>query len=461
MKELRTPYMIHLFALLHAGIVLLSHALHIRDELLLTAVTIALIYIIAARKHQNIGIIAASIITGNFLGFTIGTYGAQLLRIVITNDAWLHALTSLITTEILGFSFLFLFSFFNAHKQQNDTSPETHWAPNIRQIFLVIGGILLLRICYSLVFSEFMSDEGSSRAIRMLLGNSLAVVTLLCGNVIYIRTTRHFGWTNRPSGYITGLILESLLLASVTACIVGYDLPFGTTTPFREATFLQLLAITFLVNIGIYVLVFLSDYAWQARHNLYAERDKRHFAQFRYNLLKQQVNPHFLFNSLNILNGLVEEQKNAEASQYIRKLAKLYRYMLQNEKESVVRLSDELEFTAQYIDLLKVRFPNGFSVEMQIEPQTKNAYVVPCSIQLLIENALKHNAVRTENPLRITISTHEGHISVNNNIQPKYSDTEGTHLGLKNVAQQYRDIAGKEIVIRQTPDQFYVELPLI
>ena len=184
-------------------------------------------------------------------------------------------------------------------------------------------------------------------------------------------------------------------------------------------------------------------------------------AQYRYMKLKQQVNPHFLFNSLNILDCLVCEEQTEKASLYIHKLAGIYRYMIKSEDEEVVPLRDEITFVEQYIDLLSIRFPEGFNVQMSIQEELTRKYVLPCALQLLIENATKHNAVNTENPLTIKVEADEASVRVTNNINPKVGLVESTGLGLKYLRQQYLDICGKNIAIEQTDGTFSVTLPLI
>ena len=184
-------------------------------------------------------------------------------------------------------------------------------------------------------------------------------------------------------------------------------------------------------------------------------------AQYRYLKLKRQVNPHFLFNSLNILDCLVCEEKTEDASTYIHKLAGIYRYMIKSEDEDVVPLRDELNFVNQYADLLKLRFPKGFEVEIDVPQEAMSRYVLPCSIQLLIENATKHNAVSAENPLLIKVVVSDGLVSVSNNIIPKVTKSESTGLGQKYISQQYMDLSGKKIEIRSDNGEYCVTLPLI
>ncbi len=211
----------------------------------------------------------------------------------------------------------------------------------------------------------------------------------------------------------------------------------------------------------VILIIFLAGYAVSARRKAEKEKEKRHLAQFRYMKLNQQVNPHFLFNSLNILDCLVTENKNEQASTYIHKLAGLYRYMLKSEDETIVKLRDEMEFCGQYVDLLLVRFPEGLEVSINIAPEYEKLSVVPCSVQLLIENATKHNSVSTDKPLRISIDAGPDGITVRNNLSPKLSHGSSTGLGLKYIRQQYNDLAGKDITITKGEDDFTVVLPFI
>ena len=191
------------------------------------------------------------------------------------------------------------------------------------------------------------------------------------------------------------------------------------------------------------------------------EKEKANLAQYRYLKLKRQVNPHFLFNSLNILDCLVCEEKAEQASTYIHKLAGIYRYMIKSEDEDLVTLREELEFTSQYVDLLKVRFPKGLQVMIDVPEDTKARFVLPCSIQLLVENATKHNIVSAENPLVIKIESKDEYVSVSNNIIPKVTQVQSTGLGQKYIRRQYLDLSGKAIGIERTETEYKVTLPLL
>ena len=191
------------------------------------------------------------------------------------------------------------------------------------------------------------------------------------------------------------------------------------------------------------------------------DQEKARLAQYRYMNLSQQVNPHFLFNSLNILDCLVCEEKTEQASTYIHKLAGIYRYMLRIEQERLVTLRDEMEFVEQYVDLLKVRFPEGLDISIDIPEDKMGRRVVPCSVQLLIENATKHNSISEDKLLRIGVRCEDDSIVVSNNLNPKVSNGPSTGLGLKYLREQYRDVSGKEVTVQMTDKDYTVVIPLI
>ena len=135
--------------------------------------------------------------------------------------------------------------------------------------------------------------------------------------------------------------------------------------------------------------------------------------------------------------------------------------MIKSEDEDFVLLSDELTFVGMYIDLLKVRFPEGFEVIIDVKEEDKARFVLPCSIQLLIENATKHNSVGMDNPLVIRVVSDGGQVMVANNIIPKVTKVQSTGLGQKYIRQQYLDLSGKAISIERSEEEYKVTLPLL
>lgn len=182
----------------------------------------------------------------------------------------------------------------------------------------------------------------------------------------------------------------------------------------------------------------------------------------KYQQLKAQVNPHFLFNTLNILISLINSNPH-KATEFTKQLASIYRYLLSNDKQDVVLLSEELKFVQQYAKILNIRYGEGIKINI---PQATDVAVlsmriIPTAIQILIENACKHNIISTTNPLTISIIIDDNKIIVNNNIAPRPIPADSTGLGLKGLKEKYKIIANKEIEIKQTDTTFSVAIPLM
>lgn len=181
--------------------------------------------------------------------------------------------------------------------------------------------------------------------------------------------------------------------------------------------------------------------------------------KYQYRNLKSQVNPHFLFNSLNTLSEMVYGDVK-KADNYIQKLSGIYRYILENEDTDLVPLNEELEFVKQYFSLQKERDSDKISLKIDI-PKAGEYRIIPVSLQLLVENALKHNSMSYENPLDINITQSQEHVVVSNNIQRKNTLESSTQTGLSNLKYRVKLITGKEIIVREENGRFFVKLPII
>lgn len=180
----------------------------------------------------------------------------------------------------------------------------------------------------------------------------------------------------------------------------------------------------------------------------------------RYNALKSQTDPHFLFNSLNSLNGLIGYD-DERAHEYVVQLSSVFRYIIQ--ERPLVTLAEELEFTESYIYLMKIRYGDAFTVEMKVCHRYREYPILPFAIQTLVENAVKHNIVSRNKPLKLVISTTDDEVLVvENNLQLRMDAREGSGLGLSNLNERYSLVFKKQIHISQTQDnQFRVEIPLV
>ncbi len=180
----------------------------------------------------------------------------------------------------------------------------------------------------------------------------------------------------------------------------------------------------------------------------------------QYEVLKNQLNPHMLFNSLNTLQSLVRENQN-KAQDYIQELSRVLRYTLQSNDSQSVSLREEMDFASAYIFLLKMRFENNLQFDIQINKSFETYHLPPMAVQVLIENAVKHNEISNRKPLTIHVSTDtEGYLSVSNPIQSKWTATPGTGIGLVNLAKRYHLLFKQDIQITEDKE-FTVRIPLI
>ena len=221
-------------------------------------------------------------------------------------------------------------------------------------------------------------------------------------------------------------------------------------------------ALIILVVTTLLALIFMVNFALQMQREASAQRSRRHKAEFSYMTLKNQINPHFLFNSLNVLDSIIQGGgSREEASEYVQKMASLYRYVLKQEGKRLVPLKEEVEFARTYQELIRIRFPEGLAFRPDFSDEDLYGYIVPGTLQLLIENAIKHNAISADNPLVVTGRIEDGAIVVENNRIPKLTPVSSTGIGLQYIRNQYRDIAGKEILVRETEESFSVTIPII
>lgn len=457
-RNLSTTWIIHIFAILHAVVALSCRLAGIEDELLLTILTMTMALIVCTKSGLNVDLTAAAIIVMNIFGYFIGNLGADILQTFMSQPYAIHALSTLATTEILGWSIVALTSLFNLRRKSNNKSSDISY---LSWLILAMCGIFVLRLSIVVFFSGGSIIEGDVyETSAMVFSNSFSLITLICINVLYVRYARRYSQKWSKTSSLLVFLAFTVTAAFFESILAGAGIPIRLSNVFNEG-FPLLYATSLLAQIAVYCVVYIINYALSIRSQMKEEREKANMAQYRYVKLKHQVNPHFLFNSLNILDCLICDNNTEAASAYTHKLAGIYRYMLKSEDEMVVSLRDELVFVELYTDLLKERFPVGFHVETSVPEELMARFVLPCSIQLLIENATKHNAVSEEEPLVIRIEAEGESIRVTNNRIPKVSKSPSTGLGQAYIKQMYRDLSGKEVKIEETDKIYQVTLPLI
>jgi sensor histidine kinase YesM len=179
------------------------------------------------------------------------------------------------------------------------------------------------------------------------------------------------------------------------------------------------------------------------------------------NSLKEQVNPHFLFNTLNTLSSLIRLEKKQEGLQFVDDLAKVYRYILESENKVLVRLKYELEVLQSYYFMLQKRFGQHLQIEIDIDEALNNSMIPPMVLQHLVENAIKHNIISSQDSLLIQIFNENDVLIVKNKVQPKTEKQKSLGLGLPNLIKRYKLIADKDVIVQELNNEFIVKLPII
>ncbi len=219
--------------------------------------------------------------------------------------------------------------------------------------------------------------------------------------------------------------------------------------------FIVCLVIVFLVLVALSLFIFWRTKILKEKHLIENER-----IVFELETLRNQFNPHFLFNSFNTLAGIVETDPQ-KAVLFIEKLADFYRELLTYREKKFISLAEELKLLENYIYLVEQRFLGKIKFDLQIPLDLFSKQIAPFSLQLLLENAIKHNTTSRENPLTIKIYAKNNHIIVQNKVDLKTSGVKSTGLGLQNLNKQYELISDRKIVIDHSGDTFTVEIPLI
>ena len=180
----------------------------------------------------------------------------------------------------------------------------------------------------------------------------------------------------------------------------------------------------------------------------------------KFDALKNQLDPHFLFNSLNVLTSLIEENPD-KAQDFTTSLSKVYRYVLEQKNKDLVSVDEELKFAKTYMSLLKMRFEDSIVFDIPEQASNPESKVVPLSLQLLLENAVKHNMVTEKNPLHIKIYEKDGLLIVENNLQIKQIVKKSSGVGLSNIMQRYQLLTKRKVIINQQADSFAVAIPML
>ncbi len=296
--------------------------------------------------------------------------------------------------------------------------------------------------------------------------NFAFAITITVVNTYYFDTLNRFlSWEIKPlARLITGVLgsviltMGCLFILITLVRMIVFDQEFSKASSNHGADFYTFgLLITMIVS-----LIFHAFYFYKELQGRRVKEQKviAGTATAKFDALKSQLDPHFLFNSLNVLVSLIEENPKA-ATRFTTSLSKVYRYVLEQRSKELVSIDEELRFARTYVTLLKMRFEDSLIIDIPESSIDAEGMIVPLSLQLLLENAVKHNIVSDQQPLELKVYEENGHLVVQNNLQTKAVVKKSSGVGLQNIASRYALFSDKQMTIQEEEQYFKVNLPII
>jgi sensor histidine kinase YesM len=326
--------------------------------------------------------------------------------------------------------------------------------------YFFAGATILILVIVGILFSP---KEWTTLQVATVIWIVLAALLLWFGNSLISRLLdKKITWLQYGNirFFLQLFIIIVYSLSVINGLYLGLKIYFTDGLP----TLLQLLvtnvygALIIIPMSSIYFgLYFLKS--WN-KSQLEAERLQKESAKAKFKALVNHLDPHFLFNNLNILSALIDIDTK-QSQKYLEKFAEVYRVVLQTDNDQLVSLRKELEFVEAYIYLINIRFEDLLSIEIKIPESKKDAQLPPLTLQMLIENAMKHNIITEERPLSIKVSAAGNFLTIKNSLNQKPMEANNTGSGLENIAMRYEYFTDNKLVIENNGTEFIVKAPLI
>ena len=337
----------------------------------------------------------------------------------------------------------------------------------IRELVRSLGiGVIIFLIVILINFIYGAKIAFNNELGELFLYTMLYSVTLGYANqmvFVYLDkkfATERFSLKRMVVGFVSSFVV-TLFIIFLLRIFTDVIIEGGTFEKYwaneRLANYVFAVVMTFIV-----LLCFYTFYIYKAYSDSKVKEQKiiAGTASAQFESLKNQIDPHFLFNSLNVLSSLIEENPD-NAQKFTTSLSKIYRYVLEQKDKELVSVAEELAFAKTYMNLLKMRFENSITYEIPANFDNLDAKVVPLSLQLLLENTIKHNVVSEQKPLHIKIYIENNYLIVENNLQKKEVLGDRKGVGLQNIVNRYGLISGRKMLIEESPTFFKVKIPIL
>lgn len=336
-----------------------------------------------------------------------------------------------------------------------------------REIVKASGiGLIIFTVLFFLAMAQGKAIKWNNDLLINFLFIMLYTVILYAANYfVFVAMDRLFG-TNRLSprrllaGFLSSLVVSMfvifLLRIFEDVMVEGKSLA-GFFAEEKLENYYTAIIITLIITFAAHVFYFYKKYQ---ENRVKEQKIIAGTASAKFETLKNQIDPHFLFNSLNVLSSLIEENPDS-AQRFTTSLSKVYRYVLEQKDKELVSVQEELAFAKTYMNLLKMRFENSVFYEAPQHISNPDAWVVPLSLQLLLENTIKHNVVSQQKPLHINIYEEGGYLVVQNVLQKKEVLQDRRGVGLQNIVSRYSIITTRKVRVEETKEYFTVRLPIL
>lgn len=335
----------------------------------------------------------------------------------------------------------------------------------IGPIFIIAIAIYLFDTTRMFSLGNYQPKTGTDELIRFSIYLLYSAVLGYANFWVVAYLSKKIPWEVNPKKRaiygIIGAVLASLAAIFFIRIITEIIINGKSWSVFiaNESVFIYIytLFITLIIVLIFYVINF---YKALTKNVIQEQQSIVKTETAKYETLKSQIDPHFLFNSLNVLSALIAENPE-KAEDFTAKLSKIYRYVLEQKEKNLVLLSDELAFAKQYLELLQMRFENALVFSFPKDKALDKYKIAPLSLQILLENAVKHNVASKNSPLEINIKIKQGSLLISNNLNPKKLLQKSSKKGLQNIIDRYALLTIKKVHIDKTNKHFIVRLPLL
>ncbi len=331
-------------------------------------------------------------------------------------------------------------------------------------IWFMIAGIVLLSFVTDFLFSSgsFTRLPFIEATINWSVSLMFATVNWLIMRTILIALRKRYPGLKdnkkRIPLFFLSIVVTVMTVDYMGNMTLGYIFGSSYNHPLRSKLIVPIILIS-TMTMAIYEAIYYYIHLKQSIRQ--EEQAKRAIVQAQLDTLRNQAQPHFFFNTLNTLRDIIDQNTREEAKEFVNRLSEVYRFILESGNANLIALREELKFAQAYIHIQKERFGDNLTVHWNVLEKDKDRLIIPMSLQLLLENAVKHNVISKAKPLLVSVGIENDQLVVSNKIQPKTTQLPTTKLGLKNIERRYALISDKQVVITSDNAHFRVKLPLL